>query len=55
MTVYNKGEGKPDGNGNEIEAAVMMVDVDSGQFRLFRCNASHFWHSSLNFGVLRRV
>lgn len=55
MAVYNKDEGKQDGNRNEIEAAVMAVDVDSGLSRLFRCNASHCWHSSLAFGVLRRV
>jgi hypothetical protein len=33
MAVYNKDKGKQDGDGNEIEAAVMVVDVDSGQFR----------------------
>jgi hypothetical protein len=58
MAVYNTDEGKQDGNENEIEVAVVVVDVDSGQtglFRLFRCDASHCWHSSLTFGVLRRV
>jgi hypothetical protein len=34
MAVYNKDEGKQDGYGTEIEAAVMTVDVDSsGLFR----------------------
>jgi hypothetical protein len=41
MAVYNKDEGKQGGNGAEIEAAVVAVDVDSGLFRLFRRNASH--------------
>lgn len=47
-----------DGNENEIEAAVMVVDVDrrqTGLFDLFRCDASHCWHSSLPLGVLRRL
>jgi hypothetical protein len=31
MAVYNRDEEMQDGNGAEIEAAVMVVDVDSGQ------------------------
>ena len=31
MAVYNKDEEMQDGNGAKIEAAVMVVDVDSGQ------------------------
>ena len=54
MAVYNKDKGKQDGKGNEIEAAVMVVDVDSGLFLDCSDATPHIcWHSSPTFGVLR--